>query len=180
MPRSCSVCLHPEGAAITKAIGSGVSLRDIAARYGFPHHAAVQRHKSKCMGIAPQARRAAPVKQPEAVQSARINPSDPTALLAAQAALVDQALDVAEHAADHKTQLAAIREARDGLVVLMKNAGMFSDGVNVNVALRQSDVLSKLSIDELRALARGKPFDGSIDSKATQGSRAALAAGVDT
>ena len=51
---------------------------------------------------------AAPVERTEAIRSSRIDPHDPQALLAAQAQLVNQALDVAEHAVDHRTQLAAI------------------------------------------------------------------------
>ena len=52
--------------------------------------------------------------------SSRIDPHDPQALFAAQAQLVNQALDAAEHALDRRTQLAAIREARDGLTVLIR------------------------------------------------------------
>ncbi len=169
MPRSCSICTHPQSAEITRHIGQGVSIRSVASRYGFKHHAAVHRHKVACMGIAPQRKKAAPIERSEAVHSARIDPSDPKALLAAQGQLVNQALDVAEHAVDHRTQLAAIREARDGLTVLMRTAGMLqSDGSVVIDARRQTLVanVSELSTEELRALARGSmPASEVIDAE---------------
>jgi hypothetical protein len=161
MPRSCSICTHPNSAEITRQIGQGVSIRSVASRYGFKHHAAVHRHKVACMGIAPQRRAAAPAERTEAVHTSRIDPSDPNALLAAQAQLVNQALDVAEHAVDHRTQLAAIREARDGLTVLMRSAGLLqSDGATTIDNRTQILALKDMSLDELRGLAAlgaGKP-----------------------
>jgi hypothetical protein len=48
MPRVCTVCTHPERAAIDAAIVSGEPLRRIAARAAISE-ASVRRHKAKCI-----------------------------------------------------------------------------------------------------------------------------------
>ena len=117
--RVCLVCASRSTADITKEIADGtMSFTEIASRFGVSRNS-VARHSKNCLHIRRiEKEAAAPVERTEVTQSSRIDPHDPQALLAAQAQLVNQALDVAEHAADHRTQLAAIREARDGLTVL--------------------------------------------------------------
>ena len=46
MPRTCSVCAHPERATIDKALVAGGTLRDIAGRYGLSK-SAVERHAAE-------------------------------------------------------------------------------------------------------------------------------------
>lgn len=157
--RVCLVCASRSTADITKEIADGtMSFTEIASRFGVSRNS-VARHSKNCLHIRRiEKEAAAPVERTEVTQSSRIDPHDPQALLAAQAQLVNQALDVAEHAADHRTQLAAIREARDGLTVLMRTAGMLqADGGVVIDARRQTLIanVSELSVEDLRALARG-------------------------
>lgn len=45
---SCSVCSHPDRAAIDKALVSGTSIRDIAGQFTLSR-SAVSRHKTKCL-----------------------------------------------------------------------------------------------------------------------------------
>ncbi|MGB9650473.1 MAG: hypothetical protein WCB01_01580 [Candidatus Cybelea sp.] len=56
----------------------------------------------------------------------------------------------------------ALREARDGLALLMKTAGMLAPDAAVNVTIdarRQVMAnLAKLSEDDVRAIAAGKPI----------------------
>jgi hypothetical protein len=105
--------------------------------------------------------------------SVRFDSNDPKSLISATCRLVDEALSLLEHAknaGDSRTALTALREARDGLSLLMKTAGMLgSDGATVNIvdARRQSvALLSKLTEDELRAIAAmasGVPALGSAE-----------------
>ncbi len=46
MPRTCTICNHPERAAIESALVLGTSYRDIALQFGIGHMA-VQRHASE-------------------------------------------------------------------------------------------------------------------------------------
>ncbi len=46
MPRSCTVCAHPERRAIYKALVAGGSLRDIAGQFGLSK-SAVERHQAE-------------------------------------------------------------------------------------------------------------------------------------
>jgi len=50
MPRACSVCTHEQLAAITKDLGRGDPIRQVASRYGLTH-GSVQRHLANCMGV---------------------------------------------------------------------------------------------------------------------------------
>lgn len=50
MPRSCSICAHPELATITKALAQGVSYRDISSRYKITA-ASVHRHAARCLRL---------------------------------------------------------------------------------------------------------------------------------
>jgi hypothetical protein len=47
MPRTCTICTHPERAAIDKALIAGEPVRTIASRYVTISHMAVQRHKEE-------------------------------------------------------------------------------------------------------------------------------------
>lgn len=87
-------------------------------------------------------RRGSIEKQVAPVGLSRFESLDPPTLVAATARLVDEALDLLEHAKradDRRTALVALREARDGLALLMKTAGMLAgDGsITVNVDQRE-------------------------------------------
>lgn len=142
MPRSCSVCSHGETAAISKELLAGGSIRPIASRYGLTH-AAVGRHLRGCLRTKRRAEESrldsAPISRPD---SSRFDSLDPSTLVSATARLVDEALDLLERAKrkdDRRTALVALREARDGLALLMKTAGMLQpDGaVTVNIDQRK-------------------------------------------
>lgn len=46
MPMTCSVCVHPQRQAIDAVLATGLlSLRHIAAQYGFENHSSIARHK---------------------------------------------------------------------------------------------------------------------------------------
>lgn len=164
MPRACSVCSHPESAAISKTIASGASNRAVADRFGVTM-SAVQRHRVNCLR---SARKPTTPPKPDAgsrlAEPIRFDSKDPTALVATTARLVDEALELLEHAKraeDHRTALAALREARDGLQLLMRASGMLA-GDNATIVLDQrtqiNAMMAKLTEEELRALAHGKPL----------------------
>lgn len=76
---------------------------------------------------------------------------------------MDEALGLLEHAkkADaRRTALSALKEARDGLALLMRIAGMLAPEAASTTIVDQRrqvvTVLSKLTEDELRAIARGQ------------------------
>lgn len=162
MPRVCTVCAHPRTAEIAKALASGGSNRDVALRYEVTA-SAVQRHRVNCLRSVrrPQTPRGKR-EETSPSDSLRFDSRDPSSLVATTVRLVDEALGLLEHAkrkADTRTALAALREARDGLQLLMRTAGMLSDAAQVTVAIdarrQQMAVLAKLSEDDLRAIARG-------------------------
>jgi hypothetical protein len=162
MGRYCSICTHPRTAEITKALTSGDSVRGVASRFCVTY-AAAHRHLQNCLRIVRRRERSAdaPAQVSPAVSS-RFDISDPQSLVATTARLVDEALGLLEHAknaGDRRTALQALREARDGLALLMRVAGLLAPDNSVTVAVdarRQSiALLGKLTEDELRALARG-------------------------
>jgi hypothetical protein len=46
VPRTCTVCTHPERAAIDQALVAGEATRKIMARYGTFSHTSLQRHQA--------------------------------------------------------------------------------------------------------------------------------------
>ncbi len=99
-----------------------------------------------------------------AAASSRFESLDPPTLVAATARLVDEVLDLLEHAkraGDRRTALVALPEARDGLALLMKTAGMLApDGaVRVNVDQRKLafETLARLPEDYIRRIRSGDP-----------------------
>lgn len=166
MPRSCIICSHDDAVEINRAIGKRGSRRFIAARFNVSP-SALQRHKTGCLGIASQPKIAeTPANSPApmgAVDSVRFDSSDPKTLVTATARLVDEALDLLEHAKkadDRRTALQALREARDGLQLLMKAAGMLAgDGTTIDVDARRQMALkldAQFSVDDLRAALAGQ------------------------
>ncbi|HLY00906.1 MAG TPA: hypothetical protein VKR56_00265 [Candidatus Cybelea sp.] len=159
MPRACSICVHPETAAITKALHSGGSIRDVASRFVVTP-AAVGRHLRGCLRTTRRAEKPPDVGVPaDRGTSARLDTANPSTLVAATARLVDEALDLLENAKradDRRTALVALREARDGLALLMRAAGLLSGDAGSTTIVdqrRQSiAIMARFSEDELRAL----------------------------
>jgi hypothetical protein len=160
--RACSCCSSPDTASISKAIASGESFRDIASQFGV-HFTSVGRHAQRCLKVRRKEQKSATI--PEAIDrysASRIDPHDPQTLISTTARLVDEALSLLENAKkadDRRTALVALREARDGLALLMKVAGLLQpDGGVVIDARRQTLIanVAELSVEELRALAAGR------------------------
>jgi hypothetical protein len=172
MPRSCSVCASPDLAALSKAIAAGGSNRDVANRFGVSV-SSVQRHRISCLQSPRKEKDTGTSAQSTSSPgSVRFDSGDPKSLISTTARLVDEALGLLEHAktaGDHKTALQALREARDGLALLMRTAGMLAgDGGSTTIDNRRQivQVLGKLTESELRALASGKPIE-SLESEAS-------------
>jgi len=160
MPRSCSICTHSKTSAITKTILGGASNKSVADRFGVTA-SAVQRHRTGCLRSPRKETVSAAVGGDKpALASPRFESATPQELVAGTARLVDEALELLEHAkdaGDRKTALAALREARDGLALLMRASGMLAgDGSSTTIIDQRKQsiqVLSGLTIEELRALA---------------------------
>jgi len=125
MPRTCTICTHPDHAAINAALVAGEPFRHIAARFD-TSTGALQRHRDEHI--------------PATLKTAK--DADDAAhaddLLAQVRDLQGRALtilDTAEEAGDLKTALAAIREARGCIELFGRLAGELSDGATVNVIL---------------------------------------------
>src|SRR5690349_14571315 len=118
MPRTCTICAHPDRPAIDAALLAGEPFRHIAARTGTPT-GALQRQKE---GHLP----AALIHAMKAEVVARAD------VLLGQVRELQRRplriLDGAEKAGDRRTALAAIREARGNLELLGRLAGELQEG----------------------------------------------------
>ena len=176
--RQCTVCVHPELAEITKAIGAGVPLREIASRYGFKSQSIVGRHRIKCMGL-PVRRQGSVDASKSAALASRSKPrrtsrltSDadpgrcekcgtsstdisPESILKRAERLLQRAETIAEKADDaenYRLTLLACDRANKSLELLAKAVGLISDGTNVNIAFgirANADPLAQVSNAEL-------------------------------
>jgi hypothetical protein len=170
--RQCSVCAHPQTAAITKEIAARVSFREIASHFDGITFPSVGRHAQKCLRLRRSEKPAASEARSTAAVSSRLDPHDQQTLISTTAKLVDEALDLLEHAKkadDRRTALVALREARDGLALLMKVAGLLQpDGGVVIDARRQTLIanVAELSVAELRSLAAGQLTGDTINAEA--------------
>jgi len=169
MPRACSICTHASSAEISKALAAGASDRDSATRFGVTS-SAIQRHRVNCLRAPRRAEKSAgPHQGATSADPTRFDTLDPASLVSTTAKLVAEALDLLENAKkadDRRTALAALREARDGLALLMRASGMLAPDASVNIAIdqrRQSVALmAGLSEADLRALVRQSTLaDGS-------------------
>ena len=98
MPRYCSICAHAKTADITKALTAGDSIRTVASRFGVTP-AAAGRHLRGCLHTERRAKKSGSVEKEAApVGLSRFESLDPPTLVAATARLVDEALDLLEHA----------------------------------------------------------------------------------
>lgn len=110
MPRRCTVCEHPQVNEINKALLNGISLRDLERQYSVSR-AALFRHKNEHI----------PAALMQAKQAQEITKAN--TLFAQVTQLRDKALAIlnrAEQAGDLRTALAAVRETRETLKLLME------------------------------------------------------------
>src|SRR5918999_6011080 len=123
MPRSCTVCEHPEREAIDRALVGDASNRSVASLYDVSE-AAVRRHKANHL----------PAKLVMAERAAEVAQADD--LLGQMQDLQQRTLailEAAESAKQHRTALSAIREARSNLELLAKLIGELDDRPQINV-----------------------------------------------
>ena len=126
MPRSCTVCEHPEKDAIDQALVGSASNRSVASIYDVSE-AAVRRHKANHL----------PAKLVMAEKAAEVVEADN--LLQQVGDLQRRALailDKAEETGELRTALSAIREARGNLELLAKLLGELEERpvVNLNIS----------------------------------------------
>lgn len=117
MPRHCSICDHPERAAIERATVEGVANRRIAAQYAVTERA-VRNHKAKHL----------PAKLSRAHEAKETAQADD--LLAQVKQLRGKSVSIllkAEQSGDLKTALMGIREARSCIELLGKLSGELAE-----------------------------------------------------
>jgi len=125
MPRTCSLCGHPQRETIDKAIVAGETLRGIARTYRVSEDA-LTRHKAG--HIAPAI---ATAHEAESVAKA-------DDLLEQLQALRNKAMGLllkAEAAGDYRTALAGIREARACIETLLEVEGELDRRPQVNITI---------------------------------------------
>jgi hypothetical protein len=123
MPRTCTICEHPERGEIDRALVGGASNRSAASLYDVSE-AAVRRHKANHL----------PAKMVMAQAAEEVAEAD--SLLDQVRDLQGRAygiLDKAEAADDLRTALGAIREARGNLELLAKLLGELDEHPQVNL-----------------------------------------------
>ncbi len=126
MPRTCTICAHPERDEIDFALVGGESARSIAGRYRTIDERAIRRHRSNHIPAG-----LAMAHEAEEVASAD-NLLDQVRDLQARALSI---LDKAEDSGELGIALRAIREARGNLELLGKLAGELNENAVVNIHL---------------------------------------------
>ena len=141
MPRTCTVCSHPEREAINKALVDGTPYRTIAQRFAASPDA-VLRHKTEHLP-------AIIVKSKEAQEAALADD-----LFAQLNKLLNKAISIllkAEGAGDLRTALLGIRESRACIELLAEMEGELNRNPVVNILLAPEWVAVRGAL--LRALA---------------------------
>ena len=159
MPPKCQICTRPDSSEITKAIGSGGSLRTIASRFNLTH-TNVGRHKQRCMGIKPKREEQSRPTSLAIVSGSERN--DSSAEITSVTDLRDRLTvvfrlgDLLEEALEKKDVDASVkiaREYRATVETYAKVAGWLNEGTTINVdQRRQAAIFDRLSEDDLRAL----------------------------
>ena len=125
MPRTCTVCAHDARAKIDRALVASEPLRTIADRWSVSK-TSLMRHKAEHV----------PATLAKAQEAQEVALADD--LLAGVRDLQARTLailEAAEEASQHRTALAAIREARSNLELLAKLLGELDERPAVNVVL---------------------------------------------
>jgi hypothetical protein len=128
MPRTCSICEHSQRVEIDRALVGDASNRSLASLYDVSE-AAVRRHKANHL----------PAKLAQARAVEEVAQADD--LLAEVRALQQRTLTIleaAEETQQHRTALAAIREARSNLEMLARLVGelqsnQLAQAIQINV-----------------------------------------------
>ena len=126
MPRSCTICAHPERDAIDEALVRGESTGKLAGRYRTIEERALRRHRANHL----------PTKLVMAQAAEEVAQAD--SLLDQVRDLQDKALgilDAAEKGGELRTALSAIREARGNLELLAKLLGELDERPVVNLTV---------------------------------------------
>ncbi len=125
MPRTCTICQHPQREALDLALVGGAALSETAALFRVSSDA-VSRHKANHL----------PAKLVLAEKAAEVAEADD--LLSQVQGLQARTLailEAAEASREHRTALTAIREARSNLELLAKLLGELDDRPRVNVLI---------------------------------------------
>jgi hypothetical protein len=125
VPRSCTICEHPEREAIDRALVGDSSNLSVSSLFGVSE-SAVRRHKANHL----------PAKLVMAQAAEEVAEADE--LLAQVRDLQARTLailEAAEETRQHRTALAAIREARSNLELLAKLLGELDERPVVNLSL---------------------------------------------
>lgn len=125
MSMTCTVCRHPERAAIEQALIAGDAIRDVARQFALSKDA-VMRHKAGHL----------PVKLVKAQDAKEASQADD--LLKEVRLLRGKAVALllkAEQEGDYRTALQGIREARGCLELLAKLLDAIHDGPTINILI---------------------------------------------
>jgi len=153
MPRTCSICSHPDRAAIDRALVAGEAYRTIAQRYG-TSATALHRHKADHI----------PVKLAQAaVATQTAEASDLLTEVRDLRAKAYSLLLKAEAAGDIRTALSGVREARGCLELLGEMEGEIDRRPVVNilvapewVAVRSALMAALVPYPDARAAVAGR------------------------
>ena len=135
MPRTCTICSHPERAAIDRALVSGEPFRNIAEQTG-TSPASLMRHKTDHL----------PASLVAAKEASEVAQADK--LLSELQSLKGKAVALllkAEQAGDFRTALAGIREARGCIETLLEVEGELDRRPQVNVLVAHPEWLAMRS-----------------------------------
>lgn len=123
MPRSCNVCSHPDREAIDEALVGGIAFPALVAKYRVSKDS-LSRHKANHLP-------AKLVMAQAAVEVAEADDLlDQVRSLQARTLAI---LEAAEGSSQHRTALAAIREARSNLELLAKLLGELDERPQINM-----------------------------------------------
>jgi hypothetical protein len=171
VPRVCSVCASELLAQISKALASGASNRDVARRFDVTD-SAIQRHRVNCLKAPRRTKEARSDREPSGspaslrFDSNQAEITSPKDLLNRLSTLfrLGELLESAYERRDVDACVKLAREYRAAAESYAKIAGWLVEGggnTTLIDARRQSiALLGKLTEDELRALATGKPIEG--------------------
>ncbi len=126
MSRVCTICAHPDRAAIDTALVAGEPVRSVASRYVTIGRMAVQRHKDDHL----------PAMLAKAHEAGEVAHADD--LLGQVRQLRGKAISIllqAERAGDLRTALMGVREARACVELLAEMEGELNRSQTVNVLI---------------------------------------------
>jgi hypothetical protein len=146
MPRTCSICSHPDRVTIDDALVSGTSYRDIAKRVGDVTIASLGRHASRHVSAALVS-----------VQVERSLEGPRTAVARIEELIVrgERILDSAERGGAASLSLSAMRELRGLIELYAKLSGELDERPTMTINLQSSPEWVGLRTTILRCL---EPF----------------------